>query len=444
MLVVISMYTNLPCPMGMREILQQIFEGMRSDNSNVPIADEKTLRQMNEQLREKSVSYWKNLMTPLGKSMTIPGENKEKRNEKEQENLILHQEINPELTALITDFCKKNNISVKSLFLYAWGDLLGRYHNEENPVVAVAHKEEKMNIIPVKISRDKHNHERIREIDTQLAQASKYCGCTIKDIEAALGIQFKEYFRVVHNFVEFDELDDLEEGNGDIRDINGMTPEDTSINLFVNYQMLDKSMILTYTSKGGIYELMLDNLHEILTDELSNLLLPDSAKFDKKTFIKVDDSDEEKLRKIRIAQIALYLKNAGIFDSITVEEIMKLAEYCKLKVYLSGDMVVTEKSEVSKLYFIGEGKMEESRMAADGMVKSLRIAKEGSIFGMESLFSGEGAYTTYTVVSPQVKIVEIDNNVLTEALRRKPEGWIALLEKEFEQKCKLQRLWTMV
>lgn len=444
MLVVISIYANLPFPMGMREILHQIFEGMRSDNSNVPVADEKTLRQMNEQLRQKSLEYWKNLLTPLAKSLTIPGESKGSVDQLAQPKLVLYQEIGEDLTTLMTEFCKNNKITVKALILYAWADLLGRYHNEENPVVAVMQKEERMNVIPVRISRNKKNHERMKEIDAQITQSEKNSGCTISDIEEAVGICFDQYFRMVHHFEEFEELDDLEAGNGEIKDINGIQPEDTSINLFINYQMLDKNMILTYTSKGGIFELMLDNLHEIFMDELSTLLLPDSAKFDKKTFIKVDDSDEEKLRKIRIAQIALYLKNAGIFDSITVDEIMKLAEYCKLKAYLSGDMVVTEKSKMSKLYIIGEGKMEESRMAADGMVKSLRIAKEGSIFGVESLFPGGEAHTTYTVVSPQVKVVEIDNAILTEALRRKPEGWIALLEKEHDQKCRLQRLWTMV
>lgn len=450
MMVVISLYTQFSCSMGMRDVLLQIFEGMRSDNSNVPVADEKVLQKMNDQLRDKDVNYWKKLLTPLGKSLAIPGENKENRNENEagkkneQEKLVLHQEINAELVGTIKDYCGKNGVSVKAFFLSAWGNLLGRFQGEENPVVAVAQKEEKMNVIPVTMKQGKLHPDRIKEIDAQLAQSSKYCGCSISDIEEAMGIQFREYFRVVHNFVEFDEFDDLEMGNGSIRNINAMSPEDTDINLFINYQILDKSIMLTYTSKGGINELMLDNLHEILEDELSNLFATDQTKFDKKTFIKMDDTVEEKLRKIRIAQIALYLKNTGIFGSISVEEIMKLAEYCKQKVYLSGDMVVTEKSKLSKLYILGEGKMEESRMAVDGMVKSLRIVKEGALFGVESLFEDGEACTTYTVVSPQVKIIEIENNIFTEVLRRKPEGWIALLQKEFEQKVKIQRLWTMV
>ena len=81
--------------------------------------------------------------------------------------------------------------------------------------------------------------------------------------------------------------------------------------------------------------------------------------------------------------------------------------------------------------------------ASDGMVKSLRILKKGDIFGVESLFSEALSAHTYTVVSQQAQIVEIDKEILTETFRRKPEGWIALLEKENKLKSKFQYLWTL-
>ena len=155
------------------------------------------------------------------------------------------------------------------------------------------------------------------------------------------------------------------------------------------------------------------------------------------------DSDAEKLHKIRIAQIALYLKESGLFDALEVEEIMKLAEYCKLSSYLSNDEVVSEKDQIAKLYIVGDGKLEESRTAPDGMVKSLRIVKKGSVFGIESLYPEGKASTTYTVVTSQAKIVEISASVLKEVFRGKPDGWIALLQKETDQKLRLQRLWMM-
>lgn len=158
----------------------------------------------------------------------------------------------------------------------------------------------------------------------------------------------------------------------------------------------------------------------------------------------MDDTEEEKLYKIQVAQTALYMKNTGIFDEVSVDDLMKLAEYCRLKTYFSGDDIVSEKNMISKLYILGDGKIEESKMALDGMVKSLRIVKNGGIFGVESLFADREAKTTYTVVSSQARIVEIDGDILEGVFRKKPEILNALLEKEFEQKCRFQRLWMTV
>lgn len=244
--------------------------------------------------------------------------------------------------------------------------------------------------------------------------------------------------------MEFEELNDRKDSNRDVKIFNSIHGDDSGINLCINYQIFEKNIIFNYTSKEGILEIMLNHLHSLFIEELSLILKPENEKFDKKSFLKVDDTTEEKLYKIQVAQTALYMKNSGIFDEISVDDIMKLAECCRLKTYLSGDDIVSEKSTISKLYIIGDGKIEESRMALDGMVKSLRIVKKGCIFGVESLFADRKAKTTYTVVSSQAEIVEIDREILEAVLRKKPKSLIALLEKEYEQKCRFQQLWMTV
>ena len=64
-------------------------------------------------------------------------------------------------------------------------------------------------------------------------------------------------------------------------------------------------------------------------------------------------------------------------------------------------------------------------------------------FGIESLFPEGETITSFSVVSPQARVVEIEGEILKKAFRKKQESWIALLEKENEQKTKFQRLWTM-
>ena len=173
------------------------------------------------------------------------------------------------------------------------------------------------------------------------------------------------------------------------------------------------------------------------------MMTQQTQKFDKNSFISVSDTDEERMYKLKVAQIALYLKESGIFETFTVDEIMKLAGACSLDTYLSNDAVVSEKSKVSELYIFGDGQIEESMTAIDGIVKTLRIIKKGSVFGVESIISDSEAKTTYEVVSKQAKVVRIDKEIIEEVFKRKPDGLKRLLENEMNQKAKLQRLWTM-
>lgn len=444
-LVMISIYPCLTYSVGIRGMLYRIFGGMDAENATMPGVDEESLRQMNEELAEKSIAYWKDLLLPLPESMAIPGEERQTGalSKSYREKTCLYKELNEELVKCLTAFCEKNAVSLKAVFLYAWAELLGKSHDEEQPVLLVTQNGERMNLFPIKVARGEGAHERLKVIDRQLEQSLKFSSCTIHDIESAAGISFPEYFRMVHNFMEFKELDDIESGRSNVRAIGGMNADDIAVNLCVNYHLFEHNIGINYIAKEGFIEIIFDHLHDLFVDELSTILSIDQIRFDKKSFIKVDDTDEEKLEKIKLAQAGLYLKASGIFEGLTVEEIMILAKYCRLSSYLSGDVVLQEKSRNSQIYIVGEGNLEESRTTGDGMVKSLRIIKEGSVFGIESLFPEGKAPTSYTAVSSQVKIVEINKDVLSEVFRRKPEGWLALLQKENDQKCKLQRLWTM-
>lgn len=445
MTVVTSFYPYIPQPMGVRGILFKIFPGMRMQGSGVSPIDEDEVQKMSEELRAKSVAYWQRLLLPLGKSMTIPGECRRTRetDENVQRRTFLYKELEEEVVRDISAFCKKQRISVKSLFLLAWGELLGKYHDEKNPLMLVAESRDQMNLFPVKIVRDKPWAEELIDLENQLEELKNYGNCTVQDIETLAEISFPEYFRMVHHFMEFSELDDMGTGKSGIMAINGLNADDTDINLFIGYHLYDSNIGINYIAKTGINEFVLDNLHELLIDEVYRLLSVKDARFDKKSFIKVSDTDEEKLRKIKLAQIGLYLKESGLFEFVTIDEIMKLAGYCKLVTCLSNDIVVDERDKISSLFILGDGKIEESITAADGMVKTLRIIRKGSVFGVESLLPSGEAVTSYTVLSPQVRLVEIDKEILVEVFRRKPDGWIALLEKEMEQKSVLQRLWTM-
>lgn len=443
MLVVISIYPHVPYSTGIRGMIYKIFDGMETQTSNVPVMDESTALKIKEELKNKSLDYWKKMLLPLGKSMTIPGECKKEDGRRRWGKTFLYKELGNDLVTSLKEFCQKNKTTLKAVFLYAWGSLMGRYHDEKAPLMLTVQKGERMNLFPVRILREHTVDENLQEIEKQLKESLQYSNCTIRDMEEELRFSFVEYFRMVHNFVEFSEMDHIETESSSMAAINGINAEDTDINLFISYHLYDNSIGMNYTAKSDIVEIVMENLHELFVNELSLILAQKSRKFDKSSFIKVSDTDEERLYKLQLAQIALYLKESGIFESFTVDDIMKLAEVCRLTTYLSNDMVVCEKNKISKVYIVGDGQIEESMTALDGMVKTLRIVKKGSIFGLESITIGREAKTTFMVAGSQAKVVEIDQEILTEVFRRKPDCLMRLLEKEMDQKAKLQRLWTM-
>lgn len=444
LIAILSYYPHIPFPIGFRGILHKIFSDLKQDTGNVSGFDQEAMQQISEELRAKSIAYWKKILLPVGKAMLTPGERKKDGEEgRTGGKTFLHKELPEKLVESLNGYCEKNQVSPKSVFLLAWGKLLGKYNDEKDPLLLVAKSGGQMNLFPVRISGKYMDAANLNGLERQLVEAVNYAGCTYEDLEEATGISFPEYFRMAHHFLEFRELDDMVAGKESMRAIESINADDIEINLLASYHMFDRNISINYFARSGIMEIALDNLHTLFVDELSVILSFKKTEFDKNSFIKVSDSDEEKLHKLRIAQIALYLKESGLFESLNVDEIMNLAEYCELRAYLSNDAVMSEKDRISNLYIVGDGKLEESRTAADGMVKSLRIIKKGSVFGIESLYAAGEAATTYTVVTSQAKIVEINVSVLKEVFRRKPEGWIALMERETNQKLRLQRLWMM-
>ena len=94
---------------------------------------------MNEELRTKSIAYWKKILLPFGKRMLTPGEQRLIQNEgRPEEKTFLHKELPEKLVESLNGYCEQNQVSPKSLFLLAWGKLFGKYNDEKDPLLLVA------------------------------------------------------------------------------------------------------------------------------------------------------------------------------------------------------------------------------------------------------------------------------------------------------------------
>ena len=79
----------------------------------------------------------------------------------------------------------------------------------------------------------------------------------------------------------------------------------------------------------------------------------------------------------------------------------------------------------------------------EGYVKNLQILKAGDIFGIESVLKAAISQNTYAAYGELVKLVAIPVEEMKQIISLHPEVMQELLEIQFEQTSKFQRLWLL-
>ena len=113
------------------------------------------------------------------------------------------------------------------------------------------------------------------------------------------------------------------------------------------------------------------------------------------------------------------LQRTEILQSLGEEEIRKLSERVRVRVFGTGEVVVRQNDEGESLFIVRRGSLDVH--IDDALVGTLR---EGEIFGEMSLLTGEKRKATVTAAS-EVRLVEISKEDIDPAIRANPH----LLEK---------------
>ncbi len=265
--------------------------------------------------------------------------------------------------------------------------------------------------------------------------------CTLEDIEKQIGRGLPELLGIRHQFL------DLRSPASAAENLQKMIGLDSQLHhlygLRLEYRLSIKKIEIDYISYDRVFSEVLKQSHEAFVREIKLLLNDNTQEFDKESYIKEDDTQEEKLRKLILAQKALYLKESGLFDYLTVDELMQLAKPCRLHTLGTSECLLEEEEIVDSLFIIGEGMLEESRIGMDGLVKSIRIMKKTDCIGLECLMPERKSFNTYQVISRQATVLEINRDYLHTILSRYPQGFGILLGKEHDKSKKMQRLWML-
>ena len=440
--VILSVYPHVEWSIGLRGMIHSIFNGFETSPVQLAGIDVQEIMKEDDEQAKESIAYWKQLLSPLGKGLELPGVRSRKvEGRYYNARTSLYRELPPELVKELLQYCKRMNVSIETVFLTAWEELLSDPAQTEPSVMAVFHDDTRLRLWPVKTQIKENLDEAVFEMAKQLSVSAGYAECTIPQLEQAFDEQLLNTIGLIHHFIRFENNNQMYyTAAGETQD---ESCEDIGIRNCITYHIFEDKIALHYVSNTGELEFVLEHLHEQFAESLKAFFEPQRRKFDKTTYIGADDTDREKLFKLQMAQIALYLRDSGLFEGVSAGDMMALAEECRLHILQSGDVVISEGEFLSRVYIVGSGNLEESMTALDGMVRSLRVVGAGELIGVEAILSDRRAKTTLSVIDSQARLISLDKKQLAGILQRVPCAWRALLEKENEQKHKLQSLWSI-
>lgn len=442
MAVILSVYPYVEWNVGLRGMIHAIFAGFQTTPVQLSGVDVQEVMKENEERARDSLEYWKGFLQPLGKGLELPGiRGRRASGRYYNEKTSLYRELDQGLVTQLLQYCKRMNVSIETVFLTAWELLLSDPQQTEPSVMAVFHDNTRLQLWPVKTQIRENLDEAVLEMAKQLSVSGEYTECTLSQLDQEFGGKLLTTLGLVHHFIRFENTDQMYfAATGQTQ---GESCGDLGIRNCITYHILEDRIALHYVSNDGELEFVLEHLHEQFAESLKGFFEPQRRAFDKNTYIGSNDTDSEKLFKLQVAQIALYLRASGLFEGVSAGDMMALAEECRLHILQSGDVIISEGEFLSRVYIIGEGNLEESMTALDGMVKSLRVVGTGELVGIEAILSDRRAKTTLSVIDSQARLISLDREQLEGILQRVPGAWKALLEKENEQKHKLQSLWSI-
>lgn len=131
------------------------------------------------------------------------------------------------------------------------------------------------------------------------------------------------------------------------------------------------------------------------------------------------------------------LSDVTIFAPLSEEEIQKLAENSRVKVFAPDEKIVRQGQKGSSMFVIHRGSV-AVQAKEEGVSKTLRNLREGDFFGEMGLLTGEPRTATVTATE-ETEVLEINNLCLKPILKENPELVKALSQIVEERRLSLDK-----
>lgn len=416
------------------KITEVIFSGLHANE--VDFTSEKEGTTLNYQLYKKSMQYWTNSNSYWPSNLNVPGETQ--RINKGQ-SCGLYQNLESKTVQKLNQYCNQHNLQCECVLLYAWAKIFSSYHNEKRPLMLVAcDTQTPLKAFPVSINCKENILIGIEQIEAQLKKAKEFSEIKYEDLESIYSKTFTDYFHLVNHFI------DMRSKNRNILLVASEEAISADFPLICHYHIFDDEIGIHYVFQNNKFtDEIIERLQSLFLYMLDEILDQKFSIFNKDEFLKDITTDEQKMKKARLAANALYLKNSSLFSIRTADELMKLAESTNAKRYVTDDIILASSELVDCFGVIGLGRVEECCTGMDGIQRTLRLMKEGDIIGMECLYMEDYSKRNYIAHSEEVIIVWIEKETLIDFINQQPDNWRYFLAKSQNNLERIEKLWMM-
>lgn len=436
--VLMKAYMHVNLPMSPFDMRRFVFFNMRIDSDSDFAIDEEKIENVNREVENRCHEYWRNVLKDIETPVIIPFASEE--NDEESAFYTIRKKLDKETVNKLNEYKMRKKASTECVLLYEFGQLFGEASGTKTPLFAIRIRGSFMHMMPCIVNIGTSSKEAYEDIVSQKEKYFKFDQCNFDETMITAGIDISQYFKVV---LEFSDENNLDNKVTDLlKSINSGGVSEVSPRLEILVSFTDEEVIVGYTYDSAVVsEHLIEMIHESLLKSLEERFTAKEA-FSWKAYIEDVKSREEQIEKLIITQKARYIKDAGFIASDDPEDYLALSTSATYGNYVVEDQALEAGQSLKNLGILLSGHIEERQADLEGILKTVSVYKAGYILGLESIAGINRSPFEY-VAADDAKVLWLNSEELIEIMRKHPLSYEELMKRSILENQRLKKLWVL-
>lgn len=134
-----------------------------------------------------------------------------------------------------------------------------------------------------------------------------------------------------------------------------------------------------------------------------------------------------------------FLKKLPVFASLSKEDILNFAGLARMDIYAGGDIIDYDNS--NELGFLQQGMLEQFIKSANGWLGTVKVLKQGDVFGYNNLTSTKSS-SVYETLFGEAQVLWFTGEDMTEIIKASPSVPIYMIAELAKNLERFQRVWV--